>query len=118
MIVKYRIITSRFIKCASQATVVRVKLSTIQRSSKNHDRVDSTIIQKLSTSFHTPAPDIFIPCISRDGFTYFRSGGEVDKNLGVLLLALEGPGGDAQKGQGKCLTKLVFSRPAWRPLTP
>jgi hypothetical protein len=63
-------------------TVVRLKLSTIQGSWKNHDRVDSTIIQKLSISFHTPAPDIFIPCISRDGFSYFRSGWEVDKNLG------------------------------------
>ena len=49
---------------------------------------------------------------TRDRFSYFRSG-VVDKYLGggggVLLLMLwPGPGGNVQKSQGKCLTKLVF----------
>jgi hypothetical protein len=53
----------------------------------------------------------FIVCPTRDGFSYFRSAMGVDKYLGVggcCCLLWPGRGGNAQKGQGKSLTKLVF----------
>ena len=45
----------------------------------------------------------------RDGFSYFRSGGGVDKYLGgCCCLLWPGRGGSARKDQGKSLTKFVF----------
>ena len=50
--------------------------------------------------------------LPRNGFSYFRSGeggGGGDKYMGgCCCLLWPGPGGNVQKGQGKCLTKLVF----------
>ena len=50
--------------------------------------------------------------VSRDRFSYFRSGGGVDKYLGVLLLALAGTWWQRPERSRKKFNKF-FSRPAW-----
>jgi hypothetical protein len=47
--------------------------------------------------------------VSRDRFSYFRSGGGgVDKYLGCCCLLWPGRGGNARKGQGKSLTNFFL----------
>ena len=53
---------------------------------------------------------LYLYCIAETDFHIFvrgGGGGVVDKYLGGAAACFE-PGGNVQKGQGKCLTKLVF----------
>ena len=55
---------------------------------------------------------------SRDGFSYFRLGGGVDKYLGGVA-ACFGRGVVATPGKAKeKVYQNLFSRPAWRDLRP